>query len=61
MTHEALRRRCAVTDHGPGWAIVTNDRDRQSNGTPAIEAALGVRATSRGLPTLVRLVDRFSS
>lgn len=56
---EARRRRCELVDHGPGWAVICNDRDRQSNGTPMIEAVLAVQATSRGLPTLERLVDRF--
>ena len=56
---QATRRGCAVVEHGVDWAVVRNDADRQSNGTPALEAALGVPATSRGLPTLLRLVDRF--
>ncbi|MET0859939.1 MAG: DUF1697 domain-containing protein [Microbacterium sp.] len=60
VTVAATRRRCAVVAHGPGWALVRNDRDGQSNGTPTIEAAVGSRATSRGLPTLLRLVKRFS-
>ncbi|WP_164743452.1 DUF1697 domain-containing protein [Microbacterium sulfonylureivorans] len=55
---QAMRRRCAVVEHGAGWAVVENDADRQSNGTPTIEAALGTPATSRGLPTLLRLIDR---
>ncbi|HEX5859453.1 MAG TPA: DUF1697 domain-containing protein [Microbacterium sp.] len=53
------RRRCRVVEHGPGFAVVVNDHDRQSNGTPTIEAVLGVPATSRGMPTLLRLIDRF--
>lgn len=56
---QAKRRRCAIVEHGAGWAVVLNDADRQSNGTPTIEAALGTAATSRGLPTLLRLIDRF--
>ncbi|MDO8148281.1 MULTISPECIES: DUF1697 domain-containing protein [unclassified Isoptericola] len=59
LAHEAGRRRCAVVDRGPGWAVVQNDRDRQSNGTPALEAAGARRATSRGVPTLAGLVERF--
>lgn len=61
MAKEARRRRCEIVDHGPGWAVVSNDGERQSNGTPTIEAALAVPATSRGFPTLERLVDRFGS
>lgn len=57
---EARRRRCELIDHGRGWAAVCNDRDARSNGTPTIEAVLSVPATSRGLPTLARLVHRFS-
>jgi uncharacterized protein (DUF1697 family) len=60
LTAAATRRRCTVVARGPGWAVVRNERDRQTNGTPTIEAVLGERATSRGLPTLLRLVDRFS-
>ncbi|GAA1467237.1 DUF1697 domain-containing protein [Microbacterium thalassium] len=56
---QARRRRCEVVARGPGWAVVRNDADRQSNGTPALEAVLGVPATSRGLPTLTRIVERF--
>lgn len=56
---EARRRRCELVDHGPGWAAVRNDQDARSSGTPTIEAVLPVQATSRGLPTLARLVDRF--
>ncbi|MDY0908312.1 DUF1697 domain-containing protein [Microbacterium sp. CFBP9034] len=57
---QAAKRRCTIVEHGAGWAVLTNDADRQSNGTPALEAALGTPASSRGIPTLVRLVDRFS-
>lgn len=56
----ASDRRCAIIDHGPGWAVVENDADRQSNGTPTLEAILARPATSRGLPTLIALVDRFA-
>lgn len=59
VRHEASRRRCAVIDDGPGWAVVLNDQDRQSNGTPTVQAVIGAPATSRGLPTLSRLVERF--
>lgn len=59
VLRESLRRRCAVVAHDAGWAVVVNDHDRQSNGTPTIEAVLGASATSRGLPTLGRLIDRL--
>ena len=55
----AARRRCTLIEHGIGWAVVSNERDRESNGTPTIEQILSTPATSRGLPTLLRLVDRF--
>ena len=57
---EAARRRCRIVESGPGWAISTNERDRESNATPAVERITAGPATSRGLPTLVRLVDRFA-
>lgn len=56
---EARDRRCEITDHGPGWAVVVNFFDRQSNGTPTIEALINGPATSRGVPTLSGLVDRW--
>jgi len=56
---QATKRRCAIVEHGAGWAVFENQVDRQSNGTPALEAMLGTPATSRGLSTLVRLIDRF--
>lgn len=56
----AAYRRCTIIDHGPGWAVLSNERDRESNGTPVIEDVVGTPATSRGLPTLTRLVDRFA-
>lgn len=59
LAREAGRRRCAAIELGPGFAVVMNDNDRESNGTPTVQAVLGVPATSRGLRTLVRLVDRF--
>jgi hypothetical protein len=39
-------------------AVVVNHRERRSNGTPVIERRLGVPATSRGIPTLLRLLAR---
>lgn len=61
VRQEASRRRCAVIDDGPGWAVVRNDHDRQSNGTPSVQAVTGAPATSRGMPTLARLIERFAS
>ena len=60
VVREATHRRCAVVDSGPGWAVLLNERDHESNGTPVIERLTGARATSRGIPTLMRLVDRFA-
>lgn len=60
VVREAAHRRCRVVDAGPGWAVLLNERDRESNGTPVVERLTGGPATSRGIPTLVRLVDRFS-
>ncbi|MFE5410207.1 DUF1697 domain-containing protein [Microbacterium sp. NPDC056569] len=53
------RARCEIVDAGPGWALVRNDVDGQGNATPVLERLTGDRATSRGLPTLIRLVSRF--
>jgi uncharacterized protein (DUF1697 family) len=53
--------RCSIVDAGPGWALVRNDIDGQGNATPVLERLTGDRATSRGLPTLVRLIARFGS
>lgn len=57
---EAARRRCRVVAAGQGWTVTTNERDRESNATPTVERLTAGPATSRGLPTLVRLIDRFS-
>ena len=51
---------CTVVSGGPGFAVTRNDRDRESNATPTLERALGVAVTSRGLPTLSRLVERLA-
>ena len=61
VVREAAHRRCMVVDSGPGWAVLLNERDQESNGTPVIERLTGARATSRGIPTLMRLVDRFAA
>jgi uncharacterized protein (DUF1697 family) len=55
----AAHRRCTITDAGEGWFVTINDRERESNATPVAERLTGSPATSRGLPTLVRLLDRF--
>ena len=55
------RARCEIVDAGPGWALVRNDIDGQGNATPVLERLTGDRATSRGLPTLIRVVCRFGS
>ena len=52
-------RRCTIVRGGPGFAVCVNDRERESNGTPTLERMLDVRVTSRGLPTLRRLVERL--
>ncbi|WP_171013044.1 DUF1697 domain-containing protein [Microbacterium sp. 2FI] len=56
---EAARRRCVIAETGEGWAVSINERDHESNATPTLERITGLPATSRGLPTLVRLVARF--
>ena len=59
---EAERRaHCRVLDSAPGWVVTLNLRDRQSNGTPLVEHVLGIPATSRGLPTLVRLFEKLDA
>lgn len=60
VVDQARRRRCTVVFTGDGWTIVRNDTAHQGNATPLIEALTGARASSRGLPTVVRLVDRFA-
>jgi uncharacterized protein (DUF1697 family) len=57
---QAARVRCVIVDAGPGWIVSTNERDRESNATPLAQRLTGTPATSRGLPTLVRLVDRHA-
>ncbi|MBB5632576.1 hypothetical protein BKA04_000799 [Cryobacterium mesophilum] len=52
-------RRCTIIRGGPGYAVCLNDRERESNGTPTLERMLDVRVTSRGLPTLRRLIRRL--
>jgi uncharacterized protein (DUF1697 family) len=52
--------RCTVVSYGPGFAITVNERDRESNATATLERALGTPVTSRGMPTLSRLVERLA-
>lgn len=54
----AAHRRCRIVEAGAGWIVTTNERDAESNATPVAERLTGGPATSRGLPTLVRLVER---
>ncbi|WP_374315875.1 hypothetical protein [Microbacterium sp.] len=58
---EAARRRCRLVATGAGWTIAINERDRESNATPVLGHLTGGPATSRGLPTLIRLVERFAT
>jgi uncharacterized protein (DUF1697 family) len=53
--------RCTVFSGGPGFAVTENERDNESNATPTLERALGVAVTSRGFPTLSRVVERLAS
>lgn len=56
---EAARRRCTLLESADGWTMTLNERERESNATPVIERLSGAAATSRGLPTLVRLIARL--
>jgi uncharacterized protein (DUF1697 family) len=57
---QAAHRRCVIVDAGVGWVVTANERPRESNATRVVEMITGVAATSRGLPTLLRLLDRFA-
>jgi uncharacterized protein (DUF1697 family) len=57
----AAANRCEVVDARPGWALVHNEIDGEGHATPVLERLTSARATSRGLPTLVRLVARFGA
>ena len=57
---ETARNRCAIVDSGPGWALVRNDVAGEGHATPTVERITGGHASSRGFPTLVRLVARFA-
>jgi uncharacterized protein (DUF1697 family) len=56
----AAHRRVSIVDAGDGWIMSVNERDHESNATPVAERLTGAPATSRGLGTLVRLIDRFA-
>lgn len=56
---EAAHRRCRLLESGPGWVVTLNERDRESHATPVVERLTGRPATSRGLPTLSRVIARF--
>lgn len=60
VIREAAHRRCEIVDSGPGWTLTRNEREGEGNATPVIERLTGGRATSRGLPTLIRLGARFA-
>jgi len=57
---EADRHRCEIVDSGPGWAVVHNRIDGEGHATPVLESLTAGPATSRGLPTLTRLIRRFA-
>lgn len=65
ITDEAVRRtaadlECTIIDADDGWIVTLNHRDRGGNGTRIAEVITGDLASSRGLPTLIRLVNRFA-
>ncbi len=51
--------RCTLIDSGPGWAVILNHREQQNNGTPLVERVIGTPASSRGMPTITRLLEKF--
>ena len=53
--------RCTVLDSGAGWAVVLNHREHQGNGTPLVERVIGGPASSRGIPTMTRLLEKFGA
>lgn len=56
---ETDRHCCEIVDAGPGWAIICNRVDGEGHATPVLETLTGGPATSRGLPTVMRLISRF--
>jgi uncharacterized protein (DUF1697 family) len=60
--HDLARKyRCVIIDVGEGWALVRNDIDGQGHATRVLELVTGEPASSRGLPTIQRLVARFAA
>jgi hypothetical protein len=59
VVSRAAEHRCFLVDAGKGWALVRNDVEGEGHATPLLESLTGRRATSRGLPTVIRLVSRF--
>jgi uncharacterized protein (DUF1697 family) len=55
----ATEHRCSIVDAGQGWALIRNDVQGEGHGTPLLESLTGRPATSRGLPTVIRLIARF--
>ncbi|UYN84425.1 MAG: DUF1697 domain-containing protein [Microcella sp.] len=55
------RARCTVLDSGTGWAVVLNHREHQGNGTPLVERIVGTPASSRGIPTMTRLLEKYGA
>ncbi|MBX9470394.1 DUF1697 domain-containing protein [Microcella sp.] len=53
------RARCTLLDSGPGWAVVLNHVPDQGNATPLVERLIGSPASSRGMPTIARLLEKF--
>jgi uncharacterized protein (DUF1697 family) len=52
-------RRCQILSGGVGFAVAMNERADESNATPTLERAIGTPVTSRGVPTLRRLLHRL--
>lgn len=59
VVSRAREHRCSIVDAGRGWALVRNEIEGEGHATPLLESLTGRRATSRGLPTMIRLVSRF--
>ena len=59
VVSRAREHRCSIVDAGRGWALVRNEIEGEGHATPLLESLTGSRATSRGLPTMIRLVSRF--
>jgi hypothetical protein len=52
---------CTVEAAGEGWAFTRNDHDGAGQATAQLERLLGSRVSSRGMPTMLRLLARFDS